>query len=383
MFLAIREIRHQSARFALITSVIALLAYLTFFLVSLASGLAYSYRAAVDQWGDSTIILTQTSNDSLPASRIDEEAVDAAATALADAGLSQASPLASAAVVIESEDPAATPAGSDLADDDGLVKTDVYAWGVDLDSPLVPAVVDGRGITDPTTQVLADSTLAQDGWRVGDSLRLSGGDEEWTIAGFVDDYTFQAAPVILVDRQALTDRAPASIGVTTSALIAPDALDPQTPEGAAALAALDDADLTALAADDFVDTLPGYSAQILTFTLMIASLIVIASFVLGIFIYVLTLQKRAMLGVLKARGVPTSHLIAAGAAQTGLLVTAGVAIGLALTAASGLALPAAVPFRANIALSALITASFIIISLIGGLISVRVVAGIDPVEAIQ
>ena len=38
MFLALREIRHEPARFALIISVITLVAYLTFFLGSLAIG---------------------------------------------------------------------------------------------------------------------------------------------------------------------------------------------------------------------------------------------------------------------------------------------------------------------------------------------------------
>ncbi|WP_353663893.1 hypothetical protein [Cutibacterium avidum] len=38
MFLALREIRHQRGRFALIVAVIALIAYLAFFLASLATG---------------------------------------------------------------------------------------------------------------------------------------------------------------------------------------------------------------------------------------------------------------------------------------------------------------------------------------------------------
>ena len=41
----------------------------------------------------------------------------------------------------------------------------------------------------------------------------------------------------------------------------------------------------------FISTLPGYTAQVLTFSLMIGFLIMIVAFVLGIFIYVLTIQK--------------------------------------------------------------------------------------------
>ena len=50
MFLALREIRHEPVRFTLIISVITLVAYLTFFLASLAVGLAHRYRAGIGSW---------------------------------------------------------------------------------------------------------------------------------------------------------------------------------------------------------------------------------------------------------------------------------------------------------------------------------------------
>ena len=64
---------------------------------------------------------------------------------------------------------------------------------------------------------------------------------------------------------------------------------------------------------------------------MIYFLIVIAAFIIGIFIFVMTLQKTAMFGVLKVQGVPTSFLAKAVMLQTALLAVLGVAIGLALT----------------------------------------------------
>ena len=114
-----------------------------------------------------------------------------------------------------------------------------------------------------------------------------------------------------------------------------------------------DAGLTILTTEELVRTLPGYSAQVLTFSLMIGSLIIIASTVLGIFIYVLTLQKRPVLGILKARGVPTSYLIRSGCAQTLVLSVAGIGIGLLLTMATSLVLPRAVPFRISAVLDLL------------------------------
>ena len=53
----------------------------------------------------------------------------------------------------------------------------------------------------------------------------------------------------------------------------------------------------------FINDLPGYSAQVLTFGFMIGFLIVIAAIVIGIFIYVLTMQKAEIFGVMKAQGI--------------------------------------------------------------------------------
>ena len=143
-----------------------------------------------------------------------------------------------------------------------------------------------------------------------------------------------------------------------------------------------DAGLSIFTSEQIIRSLPGYSAQILTFSLMIGSLVLIASTVLGIFIYVLTLQKRPVIGILKARGVPTSYLAGSGCAQTLVLSGAGIAIGSLLALGTSLILPAAVPFRSSGPLYALIAIAFVTVSVAGGLISVRAVARIDPVEAI-
>ena len=92
----------------------------------------------------------------------------------------------------------------------------------------------------------------------------------------------------------------------------------------------------------------------------------------------LTLQKRPVLGILKARGVPTSYLIRSGCAQTLVLSVAGIGIGLLLTIVTSLVLPRAVPFRISALLDLLIVTAFVVVSVIGGFISVRVISRIDP-----
>jgi len=329
MFLALREIRHEPVRFTLIISVITLVAYLTFFLASLAVGLANRYRAGIDGWNTASVAVTDASNDNLSASRLSDKQLSAAKDLAKDKGAT-ASPLMSTAAVAQAPD---------VKDEDGeALREDVFAFGIDLDGQLSPPVAEGRAVSDPRSEVLIDDSLKAKGLTAGKTIRLLGSDHDWTIVGFTHDTTFQAAPIVTLDSRALGQHGPTSLSPAVSAL---------------------------------------------TFSLMIGALIIIASTVLGIFIYVLTLQKRPVLGILKARGVPTSYLIRSGCAQTLVLSVAGIGIGLLLTIVTSLVLPRAVPFRISALLDLLIVTAFIVVSVIGGFISVRVISRIDPVEAIS
>ena len=370
MFLALREIRHEPVRFGLIISVITLVTYLTFFLASLAVGLAHLYRAGIDGWDAASVAITDASNENLSASRLSDEQLSVAKDLAQDDGTT-ASPLMSTAAVAQARD---------VKDEDGgALRDDVFAFGIDLAGELSPTVSSGRAISDPDTEILVDDTLQAKGLKTGDVIRLLGSDHDWTIVGFTHDTTFQSAPMMPLDSEALRRYGPTSLSPSVSAVVFKADLTGDSK----AVKSAQDAGLTILTSEELVQTLPGYSAQVLTFSLMIGSLIIIASTVLGIFIYVLTLQKRPVLGILKARGVPTGYLIRSGCAQTLVLSVAGIGTGLLLTVATSLVLPTAVPFRLSGPLDLLIAAAFVLVSVLGGLISVRVVSRIDPVEAIS
>ncbi|SDN62407.1 putative ABC transport system permease protein [Actinomyces ruminicola] len=376
MFLALREIRHEPGRFALVASVITLITYLTFFLASLASGLAGSYRAVVDSWSAGSVIVTEASNESISASRMTDAQV-ASAMAIAEDADTPAATLVSVPAVAQLSAEADPETGPDAPENGS--KTDVFAFGIDLDGRLSPAVVSGSRITDPTREVLADESLQAEGLAVGDTVRLLGSDHEWTVTGLTRATTFQAAPILTMDAKALRDNGPAALSPATSAVV----LDRDITADSKAAAAAPAAGLSLLTSEELIQTLPGYSAQVLTFTLMIGALVLVASLVLGIFLYVLTLQKRPVLGILRARGVPTGYLIRSGGAQTAVLAAAGVLVGLLLTLLTSVILPDAVPFRLSPGLNAMIALAFILVSVLGGLASVRVIARIDPVEAIS
>lgn len=249
MFLALREIRHEPARFALIISVITLVAYLTFFLGSLAIGLAHLYRAGIDGWNSASIVITDASNENLSASRLSDEQVSTAKTLAKENGTT-ASTLMSMAAVAQAPD---------VKDEDGeALRDDVFALGIDLDGELSPAVASGRAISNPSKEILVDDSLEAKGVRLGDTIRLLGSDHDWTIVGFTQDTTLQSAPMVTLDRQALSQHGPASLSPAVSAVAVKADL---TTDGQAMKTA-QDAGLTILTSEELIETLPGYSAQI-------------------------------------------------------------------------------------------------------------------------
>ena len=87
--------------------------------------------------------------------------------------------------------------------------------------------------------------------------------------------------------------------------------------------------------------------------------------------------------VLGAGGWTSGFVWRSGCAPALVFSVACGGVGLRLTVNTSRAVPSAVPFRISIPLDLLIAAAFILISVIGGFISVRIISKIDPAEAIS
>ena len=73
MYLAIKEILRNKLRYSLILTTIFLIAFMVFFMTSLALGLVRNNRAAIDNWQATGVVLSDYANDNLTASFIPEK----------------------------------------------------------------------------------------------------------------------------------------------------------------------------------------------------------------------------------------------------------------------------------------------------------------------
>ena len=354
MFLAINEILKEKSRFVLIVIVVILVSYLVFFLTALAYGLASSYTRALDKWDASGIIMSANANDTIGRSLLySSDYADLLSDDVAPLGVG------SATLVAESRE-------------------DVALFGVEQGSFLAPDISEGRSISDDNEVVLSDE-LQPLGIAIGDNITLADVADKYKVVGFTSRSTFQTNPVIYMSHDTWRLAASEASGMTgmrddstISALIT---------RGDQKAAYTNDR-IYWQSIDDFIFNLPGYRPQVLTFSLMIGFLIGIAAFVLSIFIYILTMQKKSIFGVLKAEGISSAYIGRSVIVQVLIIATTGLLTGLALALATGLLLAEKVPFQVNILFFAGISLLFLACALLGGIASVRSVAKIDPVEAI-
>lgn len=132
----------------------------------------------------------------------------------------------------------------------------------------------------------------------------------------------------------------------------------------------------------FIEAMPGYSEQSLTLSFMIYFLFIISAVILAIFLYVLTIQKISIFGVMKAQGISSGYLAKSVIAQTFLLALAGTVIGFILTITTGYFLPAAVPVAFNYIDMLIYAAILVFVSVLGALFSIQTIVKIDPLKAI-
>lgn len=348
MFLAWNEIKRNKLKFSLIIGVLIMISYLLFLLSGLANGLINMNREGIDKWHADAIVLKKDANQTVEQSNFNVNNV-------ADHYKKQTSLKQSGVIVSNNK-----------------YEENALLFGVTKDSFLMPKLIAGHNIKN-NNEVVADATLKDKGFHLGDKLSLSQSDEHLKIVGFSSSAKYNASPVLFTNNETIAKVNPMLTKDKTNAVVVKDKHWQQRKL---------DNDLEAVGINKFVENLPGYKAQNLTLNFMISFLFIISATVIGIFLYVMTLQKINLFGVLKAQGFTNSYLAKVVLSQTFILSLIGTIVGLALTLLTSLFLPSAVPVVFNYATLLIFGIVLIIISMLGSLFSVLTIRKIDPLKAI-
>ncbi|HAZ9700854.1 TPA: ABC transporter permease, partial [Enterococcus faecium] len=328
---------------------------LVFFLTGLAYGLAQDNRTAVDKWEADSIVLSKDANSNLGMSMITKKIAE-------EVEGGKVAYLAQTPGVVTSKD----------STEEG--KINVSFFGIDKNQFIMPNLVEGKAF-DNDDEAVGDISLKEEyGLAVGDTVKLSGSDKTFKLTGFTDHAKFNVSPVLYTTINAYQEirfeKEDTSENARINAIVVRGKIS-NLPE-----------DLEQIKISKFINELPGYNAQVLTFGFMIGFLIVIAAIVIGIFIYVLTMQKINIFGVMKAQGITGGFIARSVVAQTFILSFVGILLGLLGTVGTSLVLPDAVPFQSNWLFFGVISLLMLVVAVLGALFSVRTIVKIDPLKAI-
>lgn len=325
-----------------------MISYLLFLLSGLANGLINMNKEGIDKWQADAIVLNKDANQTVQQSVFNKKDIENKYKR--QATLKQTGEIVS----------------------NGHQKGNVLVFGVEKSSFLVPSLIEGHKAT-KDNEVLADETLKNKGFKIGDTLTLSQSDEKLHIVGFTESAKYNASPVIFTNDATIAKINLRLTGDKINAVIVRDTnwKDKKLNQ-----------ELEAVNINDFIENLPGYKPQNLTLNFMISFLFVISATVIGIFLYVMTLQKTSLFGILKAQGFTNGYLANVVISQTLILAFFGTAIGLLLTGVTGAFLPDAVPVKFDVLTLLVFAIVLMIVSVLGSLFSILTIRKIDPLKAI-
>lgn len=315
-------------------------------------GLQNENDAVIKEWGTETVFLNKNSNDNLGQSLITKDQ-------LPNSSKENTALVGQAPVVIKEK---------------GASKESVQFIGLDSKQFISREkikITSGHK-ANSSSEIVADESLKKDGYHLGDEVTINSQDKKYKIVGFVSDAKLSVASVIYGDLSTWREMRGLNDNAVASGIFADEKLSKnEYPK------------LQHYTVDQYINKLPGYSAQNNTFTFMIGFLMVISLIVIAVFLYILTMQKISHYAVMRAQGIPARHLILATVTQSIILMVAGVIGGIILTVLTKLTVPMSVPVIMNWPVVGLMAIGLIILGLAGSLLPVRMILKIDPVKALQ
>ncbi|MDF7626802.1 ABC transporter permease [Lactobacillaceae bacterium L1_55_11] len=348
MFLAINEIKKEKLRYGLIIAVIMMIAYLIFILSSLALGLSNENTTAVKSWQVQSVAMSKDADGNLTQSMLTSQDYQQAKQSNNDAVA-----LAQGILKNDSSREAATFIGIDAVSriDRKIQITQGRNWKT-------------------SNEVVLSNKLADKGFKLGQTVKMGMGSQNYTVVGFAKNAEYNMAPVVYGDRSQWNSIKGVNSNFVASGLVAKQTIHTK------------DSNLQVLNLSQLFDKMPGYSAQNSTFTFMIAFLVIISVVIVAIFLYILTVQKLQNFAVLRAQGVPSRYLIQNTLAETILIMLIAVITSMVLALLTSLVIPSAVPMYFDFNLIGLTGLGVTVMGILGAIIPIRIIAKIDPVTVI-
>lgn len=369
MFLALKELKYSKLRFFMIGAILMMISWLVFILSGLGNGLSTLSAATFKNMDAQYVVFEDDARHSMLRSVISADLIDELKEFDT---VKSAAPMGSQTAVVMREN---------ATDDEE--KTDVSFIGIVPGSFLEPEAIEGEQLSeDEHLKVLANDSLKNEGFAIGDTLNVDGYSDKLEIVGFVENESFNHLPSIFMTIDQWRNFYFAAPGSTmgidnpvNAIMLQGENIDPEAIE-----AKIDGIEMATK--QEAINGIPGYKEENGTIMLMLSFLAIISAFVVTVFFYVLTLQKTNQFGVMKAIGASNRFLGRTVVAQVFVLSVISIGAGILLTYGTAAIFPDSMPFALDPMLVAVYAIALLIVSILSSLLSVRRISKIDPLEAI-
>jgi putative ABC transport system permease protein len=376
--LAIKEVWRNRGRFLLFSLVVALITVLILFVAALGEGLGSGNREYIEKLDADLIVYQDTARLSIAGSRVGCEKRRSLRNV---EGVREVGPIGfSSATVVASD-------GSDLLD--------VSFIGVEPGMPGEPPVMQGAGLLRKSAdEAIVDRTVALVAdLQVGDSfiIRSAQGREDQfytlEVVGISDSRKYGIrpsifAPILTWDR--LRPQAMPGGGSDTPDcnVVAVQLEDPTQIENMRQRLQTEVDRVEAVDRQTAYENTPGYTEQQSTLSAQNGFALLIGVLVIGGFFQIQTLQKVPQIGMLKAIGTPNGTIALAVMVQILVVTLSGVVMGSLATFGITFVFPPNIPIVFELGSGTMAVVSIILMSLIGGLVSIRYSLRVEPLIAL-
>ncbi|OUM95813.1 MAG: cell division protein FtsX [Thermobacillus sp. ZCTH02-B1] len=369
MFLAWKEMRRNKTRFLMIGIMFVLISWLVFILAGLGNGLTTLAASTFKNMAADYVVFEKGSQASMGKSLLSGELTD---ELLKIPGVEAASPMG---IIMGS--------AVRKIDDSHEAKLDIAIIGIEPGSFLEPPVAEGTGLdAGRPTYAIVNETMKDEGYERGDTFALDGTSVSLTIAGFVRNQTYNHVTAVFIPIDHWRELAFAAPGSdkgirnpVNAIMLQGKAIDPETVNER-----LPGTETVTRA--QAVQGIAGYKEESGTIMMMLGFLFVISAFIIGVFFYVITLQKSNQFGIMKAIGARNGFLGKAVISQVFILSLLSIVTGVLLTYGTAAVLPEGMPFILDTTWMIAYSLILLAIALLSALATVRTIVKVDPLQAL-
>lgn len=376
-YLAFKEIWFNKGRYLLISGIVALITTLVLFIAALAEGLGSGNREYIEKLTGELIVYQANVDLSIQASRIGRSRLNAIRRV---EGVKEIGQIATASAALEQP---------------GFEPLNVAVLGVESGLPGEPAVYEGRGLgrNRANEAILDQRVVDRLPLTVGDTITIKsiqGTREEYfelQVVGVSDGQGFSLQPSIIVpyltwDRIRPQPTESPGNGEFIGNIVSVKLENPSEWQTVARRLESEVGDIEVVDRQTAYESTPGYLEQQSTLDTQRYFTFFIGILVVGGFFQIQTLQKVALIGMLKAIGVTSRAVGFSALVQISAVNAFGVFLGALGSLLLSLGFPPTIPivFTGPAVISAV--AALLVIGPVGGLVSVWLLLKVEPLRAL-